>query len=216
MGVLVLLGPPGSGKGTTAVGLAANSDFVHFSTGDVLRKAMRDGTEMGRAISPFMDAGRLVPDELVMQIVVQRLQQCGSSEKVVLDGFPRTCRQAEKLDEHLQADGEKVKGVFLLEAEQDVLVRRLLGRLTCLNCRSIFHLAYLPAIQADVCDRCGEKLYQRDDDVEATIQERIQVYRKETEPLVAYYQERGVLVNVPATGEMGETVHKILRTVETA
>ena len=215
MGVHVLLGPPGSGKGTTADGLAANADFIHVSTGDALRMAMRDGTEMGREISPFMDAGRLVPDELVMQIVVQRLRQCGSSQNVILDGFPRTCRQAEMLDDYLQVDGEKVSVVFLLEAEQNVLVRRLLGRLTCLNCRSIFHLNYLPTIQSDVCDRCGEKLYQRKDDIEATIQERMQVYHKETEPLVAYYQERGVLVNVSSAGEMGDTVRKILRVVET-
>lgn len=214
MGVLILLGPPGSGKGTTADGLEEAAGFVHLSTGEILRQAMQEETDFADVIRPFMERGHLVPDHQAMQIVVQQLEEIDSGDTAILDGFPRTVRQAEMLDAYLQAKGQNVKCIVLLDVSEDILVARLLGRLTCMNCRSIFHLTYSPPRQEGVCDRCGEELCQRDDDVASTIRERMQVYRVETEPLVAYYEGRSNLMHVDATGQTGDTVQEILKVLD--
>jgi len=213
MGVLILLGPPGSGKGTTAGRLNDVAGWVHLSTGEILRQAMLKEDEIADAIRPFMERGHLVPDQDVMQIVVQRLEGMVQGERIILDGVPRTIRQAEMLDAYLQSKGQQVDCIVLLDVGQHELIARLLGRLTCMNCRSIYHLTYAPPRQPEICDRCGEKLSQRDDDVVSTIRERLHVYHSETEPLVAYYESRSNLLQVDAVGDTEDMVQEILKVV---
>lgn len=214
MGVVVLLGPPGSGKGTAASVLAKDSRWIHLSTGAVLREAIRAGTERGRRIAPYMEGGRLVPDLLVTEIVEERLEREGPDTTFLLDGFPRTLNQAQLLDEYLERAGRPLLRVILLEVATEAVVQRLLGRLTCPACRAIYHLTRMPPRVPGVCDECGAALEQRDDDVESTIRERMQVYREQTAPLIDYYLDRGVLRRVDAGGDVAETVAAMRREME--
>ncbi|MBN2451282.1 MAG: adenylate kinase [Lentisphaeria bacterium] len=206
--MVVLLGPPGAGKGTLAESLCAAFGFAHISTGDILREEIRQGTELGRRVSACMESGALVPDDVVTAIVAGRLgqdtvRQAGS----LLDGFPRTVRQAELFDRMLASGGMALDRVLLLEADRDLLVRRLTARRVCSQCRTVFNVIFQPPGRDGVCDRCGAELRQRPDDMEATALERLAVYEEQTAPLVAFYARRGVVVRVDA-GRAREVVHR--------
>ncbi len=196
---IILLGAPGAGKGTIAEGLAAASDYAHVSTGDMLRAAIREGTELGRAAEGFMKQGNLVPDDLIVGMVVERLRRGPAEGRYLFDGFPRTVAQAEMLDRHFGELGAALAGVFLLEAPADVILDRLTGRRVCRQCGAVFHVRNIPPKREGVCDACGGALVQRPDDRRETIETRLEVYRRQTEQLIGYYERRGVLTRVDAS-----------------
>ncbi|MGA9524864.1 MAG: adenylate kinase [Myxococcaceae bacterium] len=197
---LILFGPPGAGKGTQAKKLVADLQIPHLSTGDILREAVRLGTELGRKARGFMDAGQLVPDELVIGMVNERLAQPDVTGGFILDGFPRTIPQAEALDEALRATGRKVDAVVSLEVPESALVERLSGRRSCPNDGSVYHVVSNPPKQAGVCDKCGAALIQRSDDSEEKVTERLRVYSQQTSPLKQWYQSKGLLKTIPGVG----------------
>jgi adenylate kinase len=198
--VVVLLGPPGVGKGTQGVLLAEALEWERLVTGDLLRAARRDGTELGRKAQAFMDAGDLVPDGLIIQLVRERLEELPAEKGVILDGFPRTVPQAEALARSLAEVGRRVDSVVLLEAPDDVLVKRLSGRRSCPKCGRVYNVHFDPPKRDGLCDHCGTALDHRKDDAPETVRHRLEVYRELTEPLVAHY-ERG---SVPVFRENGD------------
>jgi adenylate kinase len=199
---VILLGPPGAGKGTQAERIAAGYGLPHISTGEMLRAAVAAGTEMGLAAQKVMEAGALVPDEVVIGVVRDRLGQADAQKGFLLDGFPRTIAQAERLDAMLSDVGRRVTHVILIDVPEDELVERLAGRRMCQGCGKGYHVVFDPPQNVDVCDVCGAALYQRSDDDEATVRNRLKVYRAQTEPLVGYYEGRGVLRTVHGGGKM--------------
>jgi adenylate kinase len=200
--VVILLGPPGVGKGTQGVLLAEGAGLQHVSTGDLLRKHRKEGTELGRRAQPYMDRGELVPDELILDMVRGVLASLSQGEGVVFDGFPRTDVQAKSLGPVLAGLGRKVDPVIVLEAEDEVIVRRLGGRRSCPSCGAVYNVYTNPPMQEGRCDRCGSTLVHREDDRPETIRRRLQVYREETEPLIRYYQESSAPV-VFVNGDRG-------------
>lgn len=193
---LILLGPPGAGKGTQAKLLIEHFGIPQISTGDMLRAAVKAGTEMGLKAKACMDSGALVPDEVVIGIVRDRLEEADCEKGFILDGFPRTVPQADALKSTLAELGKELQAVISLEVDIDALVERLTGRRTCRSCGQGFHLRFDPPVTAGVCDACGGELYQRDDDREETIRNRMKVYQEQTEPLVSYYQRDGLLAAI--------------------
>jgi adenylate kinase len=189
--VLILLGPPGVGKGTQAVRLAEELDGVHLSTGDLLRAARRDGTPLGVRAQRYMDAGELVPDHLILDLVRERLASVPAKAHVLFDGFPRTIAQAERLDLVLEQGGRRVDLVVLFEAPDDTIVKRLSGRRSCPKCGAVYNVHFTPPRAEGKCDRCGSALEQRADDVPSTIQRRLEVYRDQTAPLISFYEKAG-------------------------
>lgn len=203
---MVLLGPPGVGKGTQGELLASDRRARRIATGDLLRAAVREGTELGRRAKRIMDAGELVPDDVIVGLVREALQGLGAQEGVVFDGFPRTQAQALALDEALAELGRSVDRVLVLEGADEVLVRRLSGRRSCPSCGAVYNLYLAPPQEDERCDRCGEALLRRSDDDPQTVRHRLAVYREETAPLIAHYEERGaMLVRVDGGGTV-ETV----------
>lgn len=193
---IVLLGGPGAGKGTQAERLAENLDIPQVSTGDLFREHLKRETELGLLAKQYMDRGELVPDEITVSMVRERLSRPDAAEGVILDGFPRTIAQAEALEALLaDLDGE-LDSVFYIEVPKDVLLRRLSGRWTCRSCGAMYHEVFNPPEQAGVCDKCGGELYQRPDDTPETQKHRIEVYFEQTAPLIDYYREKGLLVEV--------------------
>jgi adenylate kinase len=190
--VLILLGPPGVGKGTQAVRLAEELKAVHVSTGDLLRAARRDGTELGKRAQRYMDAGELVPDHLILDLVRDHLAPVPAATPVFFDGFPRTTAQAEGLHQVLEQSGRRVDLVVLFEAPDDTIVKRLGGRRSCPQCGAVYNVHFNPPTVEGRCDRCGSPLQQRPDDVPATITRRLEVYREQTAPLVSFYEHDGV------------------------
>ncbi len=190
--VLILLGPPGVGKGTQAVKLAGELEGAHVSTGDLLRAARRDGTELGKRAQKYMDAGELVPDNLILDLVSEHLASVADDADVFFDGFPRTTAQAEGLDRVLRQAGRRVGLVVLFEAPDGTIVRRLSGRRSCPKCGAVFNVYTNPPRVDGKCDNCGTALEQRSDDVPETIQRRLAVYRDQTAPLVSFYENDGV------------------------
>lgn len=190
---LILLGPPGAGKGTQAKMLTERFDIPQIATGDILRAAVQAGTELGRQAKSFMDAGGLVPDEVVIGIVRERLQQADCGNGFILDGFPRTVAQADALQGTLVAMGRQLDRVVSLTVDADALVERLTGRRTCRACGRGFHVTFDPPRVAGRCDACAGELYQRDDDQEETIRRRLSVYAEQTSPLIDYYRVAGLL-----------------------
>jgi adenylate kinase len=190
--VLILLGPPGVGKGTQAVRLAEELQAVHVSTGDLLRAARRDGTELGKRAQKYMDAGELVPDHLILDLVRDHLAPVPTGTTVLFDGFPRTTAQAEGLDQVLDQSGRKVDLVVLFEAPDETIVKRLGGRRSCPQCGAVYNVHFNPPAVEGRCDRCGSPLLQRPDDVPETISRRLEVYRDQTSPLVSFYENDGV------------------------
>ena len=193
---LILLGPPGAGKGTQAKMLTEKFSIPQISTGDILRAAVKAGTPMGRKAKEFMDAGGLVPDEVVVGIVRDRLQEADCGNGFILDGFPRTVAQADALQTSLEEMGKGLDRVISLAVDAEALVERLTGRRTCRQCGRGYHVTFDPPRQAGVCDACGGELFQRDDDREETIRKRLQVYEDQTAPLISYYRQAGVLMEL--------------------
>ncbi len=198
---LVLLGPPGAGKGTQAGRIVAEYGIPHISTGDILRAAVKNQTALGLEAKKYMDAGELVPDSVVIGIVKDRLQESDTQRGFLMDGFPRTIPQAEALDEALQGLGRAITKVIVLLVDEEILVKRLTGRRICRSCQTPYHVMFTPPEQEGVCDKCGGELYQRDDDTEATVRNRLAVYRKQTEPLIEYYDRSGVVVRIDGAQE---------------
>ncbi|MGD8377747.1 MAG: adenylate kinase [Acidobacteriota bacterium] len=213
---IVLLGPPGAGKGTQAGFLAEHHRIPHISTGDMLRQAIREGTEAGRRAEAIVSAGRLVPDDLVRDIVAERLAHEDCRDGFILDGYPRNLAQAGELEEILTGLDAGLDLVLELSVPEDEIVQRLCGRRTCPDCKAVFHVAFNPPRIEGRCDACGGELVQRDDDRESVIRERLRVYRETTAPLVDYYRKRGLLRTVSAAGEVKEVAGQIRRTLEAA
>ena len=187
----IFLGAPGVGKGTQAVLLREHVGWVHVSTGDLLRAARRDDTKLGRRAQSFMDAGDLVPDELILDLVREHLASLDPGASILFDGFPRTLPQAEALDGVLEELGRQVNQVLLLDGDDDELVKRLSGRRSCPNCGAVYNVHWSPPEEEGRCDRCGADLVQREDDAPDTVRRRLDVYRELTEPLIGFYRESG-------------------------
>ena len=198
MNTIILLGAPGAGKGTLAEGVRAATDFIHVSTGDMLRAAIKAGTSTGLEAKAFMDKGELVPDEVILRIVRERLAQGRPSDRYMFDGFPRTLEQARGLDETLAELNGRVNQVFLLEVPTPVIVSRLSGRRICKSCGAVYHVTNIPPKVEGVCDQCGGPLYQRPDDSEETVLNRLEVYQRQTASLIDFYETKGVLVRINA------------------
>ncbi len=199
MGNFIFLGPPGAGKGTMAAILTQECGYAHISTGDILRAEIKQGTELGRQVKQCIEGGHLVPDELVAEIVADRLAEPELAGKgLVLDGYPRTVPQAQLLEATLAKIGLELSAVVLFEVGQDLLLKRLTSRRVCSACRAVYNLVYGPPRQEGVCDACGGEVIQRADDSLETARERLEVYEEQTKPLIRYYQGKGLLVRVLA------------------
>jgi adenylate kinase len=212
---LVLLGPPGSGKGTQGERLNEDLRLPYYATGDILRAAVRDETELGRTAKGYMDAGDLVPDEVIVGVIVDALDSEAARDGFILDGFPRTTPQAEALDAKLEELGRGVTAVLLIDVSDDEVVRRLGGRRTCAENGHVFHVDFNPPKQEGVCDIDGSELITRDDDNPATIRNRLHQYHEKTEPLVDYYDQRSVLRRLDGEKAPDEVAEEIRRTLAT-
>ena len=209
----VLLGPPGAGKGTQAVRLVEKYEIPHISTGDIFRKNIKEGTELGKKAQEYMNAGALVPDELVVDLVKDRLQQDDCKNGFLLDGFPRTIFQAEKLDEFLSESNLKMDIVINLKVEKEALIKRLTGRRVCKDCGASYHIVNIPPKKEGVCDICGGELIQRKDDNLETVENRINVYEEQTAPLIGYYKEAGSLVDFDGEASLDEVFDAIVQAI---
>ena len=205
----VLLGPPGAGKGTQAVRLVEKYNVPQISTGDIFRKNIKEGTELGKKAQEYMNAGQLVPDELVVDLVKDRLMQDDCKNGYLLDGFPRTIYQAEELDKFLAEQGQKLDAVINFEVGYDTLIERLTGRRVCKACGAGYHVKNMPPKKEGVCDKCGGELEQRKDDTKETAEKRIEVYEASTAPLIGYYTETGALRNFNADKDPDELLKEI-------
>ncbi len=210
---LVLLGPPGAGKGTQARKLCENLNIPQVSAGDLLRAARVQKTPLGLKAQSFMAAGQLVPDDLVIAMIEERMGHEDCRHGTILDGFPRNVAQAEALEKSLSSKGQRVDHVINLEVEREELIRRLSGRRQCRKCGENYHIQFHPSRDSKVCDRCGGELFQREDDREEVIRNRLSVYEQETHPLVKYYEGRHLLHSVVGTGSMDEIFDRILKVV---
>lgn len=214
MSRVIFLGAPGAGKGTQARRLAAASGVPQVATGDMLREAVAGGTSLGREAKRYMAQGALVPDEVVIGLVDERLSRPDAAAGYVLDGFPRTVAQAEALDALLRRRGQDLDRVVFFDVSRDELLRRLTGRRICRQCGAAFHLVSAPPKAAGRCDQCGGELYQRDDDGEGTVTRRLDVYQTQTAPLLDYYKQRGLLVRVSGEGPVDRVAASIQKAVE--
>lgn len=205
---LVLLGPPGAGKGTQAKMLEERYHLSHISTGDIFRANIKNQTELGKKVESYLSSGQLVPDELTIAMLWDRLDREGD-KGFLLDGFPRTLEQADALKDGLAKRACPLDAVISIEVEEKVLVKRLAGRRTCPQCGASFHITDQPPQKEGICDVCGTSLIQRTDDTEETVQNRIAVYRKQTEPLVAYYDKEGILVHINGDQPVESVFHAI-------
>ncbi|MCX4456137.1 adenylate kinase [Streptomyces sp. NBC_01340] len=208
---IVLVGPPGAGKGTQAAFLAKNLGIPHISTGDLFRANISQGTELGKQAKAYMDAGKLVPDEVTIGMAKDRMEQPDAANGFLLDGFPRNVSQAEALDEMLKAEGMKLDAVLDLEVPEDEVVKRIAGRRICRNDSShVFHVTYKQPKSEGVCDVCHGELYQRDDDSEETVRTRLEVYHTQTEPIIDYYAAQGLVVTISALGKVEEVTGRAM------
>ncbi|UUN28636.1 adenylate kinase [Streptomyces sp. FIT100] len=212
---IVLVGPPGAGKGTQAAFLARNLSIPHISTGDLFRANISQGTELGRQAKAYMDAGNLVPDEVTVGMAKDRMEQPDAANGFLLDGFPRNVAQAEALDEMLETEGMKLDAVLDLEVPEDEVVKRIAGRRVCRNeSAHVFHVTYSPPKHEGVCDACGGDLYQRDDDSEETVRRRLEVYHTQTEPIIDYYKAQGLVVTISALGKVNEVTERAMEALQ--
>lgn len=207
---LLIMGPPGAGKGTQAEELVKELDIVHISTGDMFRNAIKEGTEMGKKAKEYMDKGELVPDEVVIGMVKDRLSQDDCSKGFLLDGFPRTVEQAEALDITLGELGIKLDGVINIVVPMDKLMTRLTGRRVCKSCGASYHVSFNPPAVEGKCDVCGGELYQRSDDNEESVGTRLKAYEEKTQPLINYYSLKGCLLNINGDQEIDNVLKEIL------
>lgn len=210
---VILLGPPGSGKGTQANLLQERFSIPKISTGDILRAAVSDGNELGKQAGAYMDQGQLVPDEIVVGLIKNRIQEADCRNGFILDGFPRTIVQAEKLEEMLRSMNQDIDVVVDLEVDHQEVLVRLAGRSTCKQCGAMYHTTSHPPKAVGVCDECGGELYQREDDNEATILKRLTVYDQQTAPLKQYYENQGKLKTAPGRGTVDEIFSRVCEMV---
>lgn len=212
--IIILLGPPGAGKGTQAGAIAAKYGIPHISTGDIFRANLKQGTPLGLEAKKYMDSGALVPDELVVRLVGSRLDEPDAASGALLDGFPRTVAQARALADYLAARGRRVDRCVCLDVSDDVLVHRLAGRRMCHDCGAGFHVDYSPLPADGRCPKCGGEIYQRDDDREATVQNRLKVYHEQTSPLADWYGQRGLLRTIDGQASVEEVQGRIFAALE--
>ncbi len=211
---LVLLGPPGAGKGTQAAGIIKNYSIPHISTGDIFRKNIKENTELGQEAKKYMDQGLLVPDELVVKIVKDRLMEDDCKEGFLLDGFPRTVAQADSLDTELKEMGISLDSVINIVVPAEALIQRAVGRRICKSCGATYHVEFnKPAVEGK-CDVCGGELFQRDDDNEETVSKRIEVYNEQTQPLIDYYTDKGIIFNVDGLKPIDDVLAEIINELE--
>jgi adenylate kinase len=214
---LVLLGPPGAGKGTQAERIEQRYGLAHLSTGEMLREAVAAGTEVGRQAKGIMAAGRLVPDDLIIRLVEERIGQPDCAAGFVLDGFPRTRGQAEALDMLLARRGQKLDAVVEIAADEDALVERIAGRFSCAKCGAGYHDRFKPTTTPGVCDACGStELVRRPDDNAETVRSRLRAYHDQTAPLLPYYRDKGMLVTVDGMAEIDQVSNEVFRKIEAA
>lgn len=206
---IIMLGAPGAGKGTQAKMIADKYGIPHISTGDIFRANIKEGTELGKKAKEYMDAGELVPDELVVDLVVDRLTWDDAKNGYVLDGFPRTIPQAEALTKALAENGEKIDYAVDIEVPDESIIERMSGRRACLSCGATYHIVTIPPKKEGICDKCGEALVLRDDDKAETVANRLHVYHEQTQPLIDYYTKEGSLAEVDGTMEMNEVFNAI-------
>lgn len=199
---LIMLGAPGAGKGTQAKIISETYNIPHISTGDIFRANIKNGTELGKKAKEFMDLGLLVPDELVVDLVADRLQQADCVKGFVLDGFPRTIPQAKALDEALEKMGTKMDYAIEVEVPDENIVRRMSGRRACVGCGATYHIVNVPPKVENQCDTCGASLILRDDDQKETVVKRLEVYHEQTQPLINYYNNQNILVSVDGTKDV--------------
>jgi adenylate kinase len=211
---LVLLGAPGAGKGTQAKMLIEKYRIPQISTGDILRKAVADGTPLGKEAKAIMEKGELVPDKIVLGLVQERLKQGDCKTGYILDGFPRNTAQAEALDKMLNDLGMPLDSALSVDVPKDDLMKRLTGRRTCKSCQQMYNVYYSPPKKDGVCDKCGGELFQRDDDKEETIKKRLDVYDSSTAPLIDYYKKKGILKSVQGVGSIDEIFKKVCSMLE--
>lgn len=201
---IIMLGAPGAGKGTQAQLIAEKYQIPHISTGDIFRANIKAGTQLGKEARQYMDQGLLVPDELTVKILLDRVAQEDCAGGYVLDGFPRTIPQAQVLDEALAKQGEKIDYAIDVNVPDENIIRRMSGRRACLACGTTYHIEHVPPKQEGICDHCGQKLVLRDDDKPETVKNRLKVYHEQTQPLIEYYTEQGILRTVDGTRSMAE------------
>jgi adenylate kinase len=213
---LVMLGPPGAGKGTQAALLAEELGVPHVATGDLFREALKNETELGLTAKSYMERGELVPDEVTVAMVRERLQKPDCEGGVILDGFPRTIEQAQALSSLLTERGEAIDAALFIDAAEDELVRRLSSRWTCRQCQAVYNVISNPPRQEGKCDICGGELYQRADDVPETVRNRIRVYRQQTSPLIDYYQDQGLLITIKSEGGIERVQQRIQEALQVA
>ena len=211
---LVLLGPPGAGKGTQAERLVERYSWPQISTGDMFREALGKGTPLGLEARGYMDAGKLVPDDVVERMVAERLSKEDCEEGFILDGFPRSVHQAKALDEYLEGQGRAIDLVVNIAVDEDLLVERLTARRMCRDCGNIHNTVFTPPKVEGCCDKCGGDLYQRDDDTEKTVRARLEVYKSQTEPVIGYYEPSGKLVTVDGARKPDEVFEGIAKAIE--
>lgn len=207
---LIMLGAPGAGKGTQAAKIADELSIPHISTGDIFRTNIKNGTELGKKAKSYMDAGALVPDELVCDLVSDRIAQEDCADGFILDGFPRTIPQAEALEEAVKKLGTKIDYAVNIDVPDENIVERMSGRRACTNCGATYHIVYNPPKKENVCDVCGSSLVLRDDDKPETVKTRLSVYHEQTQPLIDFYDKKNVLVTVDGTKSMDEVFRQIL------
>ncbi len=207
---IIMLGAPGAGKGTQAKMIAAKYGIPHISTGDIFRANIKNGTELGAKAKEYMDKGLLVPDELVVDLVIDRFKEPDCEKGYVLDGFPRTIPQAEALDKALTAIGESVDYAINVEVPDENIVNRMGGRRACVGCGATYHIVYSPTKEEGKCDTCGGELIIRDDDKPETVQNRLSVYHEQTQPLIDYYTNKGIIAEVDGTVDMNDVFNAIV------
>ena len=208
---IIMLGAPGAGKGTQAKKIAAKYQIPHVSTGDIFRANIKNGTELGMKAKSYMDAGGLVPDEITIGMLLDRIHEADCENGYVLDGFPRTIPQAESLTEALAGMDEKIDYAVNVDVPDENIISRMSGRRACLNCGATYHIVYNPPKQEGVCDVCGDKLVLTDDDKPETVQKRLSVYHDQTQPLIEYYEKAGVLKQVDGTQDMEAVFQDIVK-----
>ena len=211
---MLMLGAPGAGKGTQAQMIADKYKVPHISTGDIFRANIKNGTELGMEAKKYMDQGLLVPDELTVKILLDRVAKEDCKDGYVLDGFPRTIPQAEVLDKALAERGESIDYAVDVDVPDENIVKRMSGRRACLSCGATFHLEHVPPKEEGICDRCGKELVLRDDDKEETVLNRLKVYHDQTQPLIQFYKDKGVMQAVDGTKSMQEVFDAIVAILE--